>query len=84
MKKVLSAALLGMALIAGGATLGGATPAAAQGKIYYGPSGPGYGSAYRPYRPGARRYVAPRRAYGYHRGYGPRRGYYGAPRRYYR
>ncbi|NNM74730.1 hypothetical protein [Enterovirga aerilata] len=84
MKKLLLAALLGLGLVGGVATVGTPTPAMAQGKIYYGPGGPGYGSAYRPYRPGYRgRYVAPR-PYGYRRGYsGPRRGYHG-PRHYYR
>ena len=82
MKKMILATLLGLGLIGGAATLGTATPAMAQGKIYYGPGGPGYGSAARPYRPGVRRgYVAPR-PYGYRRGYDrPRRGYYG-PRGY--
>jgi hypothetical protein len=82
MKKILLASLLGLGLIGGAVTMGAATPAMAQGKIYYGPGGPGYGSAARPYRPGFRRgYVAPR-PYGYRRGYGgPRRGY-GGPRRY--
>ena len=84
MKKLILASLLGLGLFAGASTFGGATPAEAQGKIYYGPGGPTYRSAVRPYGPGYRgRYVAPRR-YGYGRGYyGPRRGYYG-PRRAYR
>jgi hypothetical protein len=85
MKKLILASVLGLGLFAGASTFGGATPAEAQGKIYYGPGGGGYGSAYRPYRPGYRRgYYAPR-PYGYRRGYyGPRRGYYGPRRGYHR
>jgi hypothetical protein len=85
MKKLLLVLLLGLGLTGGAATIGASTPAMAQGKIYYGPGGPGYGSAARPYYPGYRRgYVAPR-PYGYRRGYhGPRRGYYGPRRGYYR
>ncbi len=83
MKKFAFASLLGLALMTGASALGGATPAMAQGKIFYGPGGPTYRSAEPSYRPGVRRgYVAPRRDYGYRRGYDrPRRGYYG-PRRY--
>jgi hypothetical protein len=84
MKKFVLACLLGLGLFAGAATLGGATPAEAQGKIYYGPGGPSYAPAIHPYQRGfGRGYGAPR-AYGMRRGYyGPRRGYYGPRRGYY-